>query len=159
MNNSLKAAHNNSYARLNITQTHANGWVVVMLKKGVWQALDANTLHNTKDGYYPPTARAYLKAHIDLEFMPIIEAVDDNLDMFGDLGFDLTEDKPRTVKEVHDVNVYEFAVVGNIDDREFANDELEAINIVATNVLRETAESSDYLKRGELDMIAMPVAA
>ena len=156
-NQPLKMAYNSSYARLNVTQNHANGWAVVMLKNGAWTALDSDTLHNTSTKGNPPTVRAYFNAHLDLEFMPIVPSMSDNLDLFSDMPVIPVENQCRTVKRLHGVNIYEFEVSdAGYDINKLSADDLEAIKIVVERILRDTTENTSYARTARFDTIAMP---
>lgn len=102
---SLCGVFKSSYGKLNITESHANGWVQLILRGNKWQPMDGAALC----GNPLPCLRAYLNARlvISLEDKSL---PDDNHDLFADSEFAPTPPAPYQITAVDDIDIYEFGI-------------------------------------------------
>lgn len=102
---SLCGVLKSSYGELNISESHANGWVQLILRGNKWQPMDTAALY----GNPLPCLRAYLNARfvISLEDKGL---PDDNHDLFADSEFAPTPPAPYQITAVDDIDIYEFGI-------------------------------------------------
>ena len=156
--NELRSSENNSYYRMNLTESHANGWAVVILRKGEWVALDEVALYEDSSDVLG-TVRAYFNADMSIKLNQIETPVSDNLDMFGDMGLDANWNTARTVDQVNNVSIYEFAIENVLLHRDIDEEETEQIKTLVATILKDVVKNSEYSHGVDFDVINLPATA
>lgn len=148
----FKATYGSSYSRLNISECHANGWVLLMLKKGKWQAMDSDTLYNSRDSA-PPTLRAYFNTHINLSFEQVVAPPLSSDDLFVATEFAPITTDCRKITDIGTVDIYEFGVANIYSYSGTLADSMDDIKQATIDALTNTVLTCEYAKAASLDII------
>lgn len=151
----LKMAYKNSYAKINASETHANGWVIVMFKNDAWQPLDRKTLYNFS-GSAPDMARVYFNANTSLTFKEATVISDTDQPALFELE---PVANPLLKNEIIEasIEIYELQAVG-IGRAKVGTDEKsqQAIKQCVIDVVTDHLINTEYTIPDVLEVIAIP---
>lgn len=154
----LQAHYSSSYSQLNISDTHANGWFVLMHKNGHWYELDADTLYQLSGDAETPTMRAYFNADIKLGYQAVTPKLIDNEDLFSGTEFEAVEVINPIIAQVDSIDVYELLLGAafNTDGITIDDDEIKKLVSAA---LANTLINDDYAKVEALELVDLSAVA